>query len=135
MTKGIYITEIDKERLMKLIDTNLHSGKMQDKSLQNLEDEMNKATIVNPRQISQNIITMNSRVLLCIDEEEMEISLVYPSEADWSAKKVSIFSPIGTAILGYAEGDIIEWKVPSGITKIYIKKILYQPEAAGDYHM
>jgi regulator of nucleoside diphosphate kinase len=44
-------------------------------------------------------------------------------------------SPIGTAIIGYGEGDNIEWEVPNGRTEILIKKILYQPEAAGDYHL
>jgi regulator of nucleoside diphosphate kinase len=38
-------------------------------------------------------------------------------------------SPIGTAILGYSEGDIIEWKVPNGVVKILVEEILYQPEA------
>ena len=49
--------------------------------------------------------------------------------------KVSVFSPIGTAILGYREGSTIEWEVPSGTSTIIIKKILYQPEAAGEYHL
>jgi len=135
MPANIYITELDKEKLTKIINTELNSGKTPDKSLQKLEHEINKAIIVNPRQIPRHIITMNSHVLLQIDDEEMEISLVYPKDADWSTRKISVFSPIGTAILGYGEGDVVEWEVPSGLTKIQIKKILYQPEAAGDYHI
>jgi regulator of nucleoside diphosphate kinase len=44
-------------------------------------------------------------------------------------------SPIGTAILGYKEGDRITWEIPSGTIEIFIKKIIYQPEAAGGYHL
>jgi len=44
-------------------------------------------------------------------------------------------SPIGAAILGYAAGDTIERTVPDGVRKILIEAVLYQPEAAGHYHL
>jgi regulator of nucleoside diphosphate kinase len=78
---------------------------------------------------------MNSKALLSLNENEMELSLVYPGEANLAKKRLSVLSPIGTAILGYGEGDRIEWEVPSGLAKIHIRKVLYQPEAAGDYHL
>jgi len=71
---------------------------------------------------------MNSRVLLHVDGDEMEVSLVYPQDAGRDNKKLSIFSPIGTAILGYGEGSVIEWEVPSRVLKIHVKKVLYQPD-------
>jgi regulator of nucleoside diphosphate kinase len=43
-------------------------------------------------------------------------------------------APIGTAVLGYRLGDTIEWKVPAGLKKFKVEEIVYQPEAAGDYH-
>jgi transcription elongation GreA/GreB family factor len=43
--------------------------------------------------------------------------------------------PVGTAILGYREGAVVEWSVPFGQRWLSIEKILYQPEAAGDYHL
>ncbi|KPU44644.1 regulator of nucleoside diphosphate kinase [Oxobacter pfennigii] len=135
MSASIYITEIDKERLIKIINEELFSGKAMEKSIRHLENEIHKAVIVNSKQISKDIITMNSQALLHIDDEDIEVSLVYPKDADLDTNKMSVFSPIGTAILGYGEGDVIEWEVPSGTAKIHIKKILYQPEAAGDYHM
>ena len=48
---------------------------------------------------------------------------------------ISVLEPIGTALLGYRVGDIIEWKVPKGIRKIKVEELLYQPEAAGDFHL
>ncbi|MFO7612351.1 MAG: nucleoside diphosphate kinase regulator [Clostridia bacterium] len=135
MTKEIYITEADRERLTKLIDTELRNGKKQEKHLETLESEINKAKVVDPHQIRGDIITMNSRMILSLDGEEMEAVLVYPEEADWLKNKISVFSPIGTAILGYGEGDVIEWNVPSGKKEIIIKKVIYQPETAGDYHL
>jgi regulator of nucleoside diphosphate kinase len=80
---------------------------------------------------------MNSRVRLRdLDSgEKMQISLVYPSAADASAKKVSVLAPIGTAILGYRTGDTIEWEVPAGVRRLKIEDVLYQPEASGDFSL
>ncbi len=61
--------------------------------------------------------------------------LVFPDNSDVTEGKISILAPIGTALLGYKVGDIIEWKVPRGMAKLEVKEILYQPEAAGDYHL
>jgi len=46
--------------------------------------------------------------------------------------KISILAPIATALLGYREGDEIEWPTPGGRRRFKIVKVLYQPEAAGD---
>jgi len=61
--------------------------------------------------------------------------VVYPEDIDIEENKISILAPIGTAILGYKLGDIIEWQVPAGLRRLKIKKVLYQPEAAGDHHL
>jgi len=135
MSGEIYITQVDKARLKKLIDDTLYDETKTEQSLSVLESELDRAKVVDIEQLDPNVVTMNSRALLHIDGEEMEVSLVYPNEADWSEKKVSILSPIGTAILGYREGDTVEWEVPSGVAAIEIQKILYQPEAAGDHHL
>ena len=82
--------------------------------------------------LPKDVITMNSKILIIMNGNEGEVTLVYPQEADLIEDKISILSPIGTAILGYREGDTIEWAVPSGSIEIHIQKILYQPEAAGD---
>jgi regulator of nucleoside diphosphate kinase len=60
--------------------------------------------------------------------------LVFPGDADSARGKVSILAPIGTAVLGYKIGDMIEWEVPAGRKRFKVEQIVYQPEAAGDYH-
>jgi len=47
--------------------------------------------------------------------------------------KISVLVPLGTALLGFRKGDVVEWKVPGGLRKFKIKKVLYQPEAAGNF--
>lgn len=133
MPRDIFITHIDKDRIQKALNVILASTSKPDKHTKSLEGEIDRAMVVESQQIPKDVITMNSRVLLQLNDKEIELSLVYPEDADTSASKVSVFSPIGTAILGYKEGDTIEWEVPSGTSTIQIRKIIYQPEAAGDF--
>ena len=73
--------------------------------------------------------------VLKVDDEELEVALVYPEDADDRAGKLSVSSGIGTAILGYKEGDAFSWRMPNRTCHIRIDKVLYQPEAAGDFHL
>ncbi|MDF8361256.1 bifunctional GNAT family N-acetyltransferase/nucleoside diphosphate kinase regulator [Achromobacter anxifer] len=125
----IYITEIDKARLKELIE--LEQGP----AVVELEHELERAIVVKPQQVARNVVTMNSRALLQLDDEEMEVALVYPEDADSSAGKFSVCSDVGAAILGYQEGDSIDWRISDRTRRIGIRKVLYQPEAAGDFHL
>jgi len=125
----IYITEIDKARIRNLID--LEQGP----AVVELEHELERAIVVKPEQVARNVVTMNSRALLQLDDEEMEVALVYPEDADSSAGKFSVCSDVGAAILGYQEGDAIDWRISDRTRRIGIRKVLYQPEAAGDFHL
>jgi len=137
LKKLIYITDNDMRRLKKLIMVAREFGKEGEKYLMDLEGELERGKVVKPQDIPNNIITMHSKIRLRnIDtQEEMIYQLVFPDNADVNQGKISILAPIGTALLGYKVGDIVKWKVPAGLTKLKVEEILYQPEAAGDYHL
>lgn len=126
---GIYITEIDKARLESLVV--LEQGP----AVVELEHELERAIVVKPQQVARDVVTMNSRTLLQLDDEEIEVALVYPEDADSTLGKYSVCSDIGAAILGYQEGDAIDWRISDRTRRIEIRKVLYQPEAAGDFHL
>lgn len=126
---GIYITEIDQSRLRNLIA-------LEDETdVVDLEHEIERAIVVEPQQVKRDVVTMNSRAVLHLDDEKMEVALVYPEDADGSDDKLSVCSSVGTAILGYREGDAIDWRTPHRTRRIRIERVLYQPEAAGDFHL
>jgi len=103
---------------------------------ESLKKELQSAILVEPQDVPHDVVTMNSIVLISFIETKKQLSfqLVYPDQANVKENKISILSPIATALLGYKIGSIIEWLVPAGLTKIRIDNILYQPEAAGDYN-
>lgn len=135
--KLIYITNYDMKRLRELIMVAREFGNGGKKYLSDLENELDNGVVVDSREVPQDVITMNSKVLLrdINTQKEMICSLVFPDDSNADQGKISILAPIGTALLGYKVGDIIGWKVPAGLTKLKVEEILYQPEAAGDYHL
>ena len=136
-TSSIYITELDHNRLSALLDRTRDSNFTDREYLDKLEAELDRAEIVDPQDIPRDVITMRSKVLLkdLVSGESNTYSLVFPIEANFSEGKISVLAPIGTAILGYRQGDTIEWLVPSGLRKLKVEKVLYQPEAAGDHEL
>ena len=136
-TANIYITDPDYNRLSALIEKTREGNGVDRQYLNKLEAELDRAEIVDAKDIPANVITMRSTVRLkdLVSGEENTYSLVFPTEADFSQGKISVLAPIGTAILGYKSGDTIEWRVPSGLRRLKVDKIIYQPEAAGHFDL
>jgi len=134
--RRIYITEFDKTRLEELVAAADAAGRDR-KDLEALAGELKIAKVVPSAEVPHDVVTMNSRIRLCDADtgEEMVYTVVFPQDANVDTGAISVLAPVGTAILGYAVGDVVEWPVPSGIRRLRIAEILYQPEAAGDYHL
>ena len=136
-SRQIFITDFDVERLEVLIENANRRSSRDGKYLEELEHELTKAEVVAPAGIPPDVITMNSRV--CLQDmdsgEDLVYTLVFPGDADVDSGKISVLAPIGTAMIGYRTGDRITWSVPGGVKKLKVKKILYQPESAGDFHL
>ena len=133
--RDIYITKYDLARLKELLQVGISFAERDRQSLESLQNELDRAHIVEPTAVPHDVVTMNSHVRLKhLDTNEEKVwMLVFPSEANLEQQKISILAPIGTAILGYRAGDTVDWQVPAGRRTVRIQEILYQPEAAGRY--
>ena len=133
--RNIYITNQDHQRLTDMLEEALARNSRDSGFLKELARELALAQAVDPKEVPANVVTMNSRVVLQDVEsgERMEYTLVFPEKADIENGRLSVVSPIGTAILGYAKGDTLSWHTPGGPRKLKILDIPYQPEAAGDF--
>ena len=132
MTDRIFLTKIDFEKLCRLVEGR-RAGHASDRPyLETLEQELDRAEIVEPHAIPADVVTMNSEVRLKdLDSSEVKVyRLVFPGQSR-TGNTVSVLAPIGTAMLGYRAGDVIEWRVPKGIRRLEVVDVLYQPEAAG----
>jgi regulator of nucleoside diphosphate kinase len=132
MRDRIYITDSDFERLRRLIAGRRSSNSVDQEYLDILEHELDRAEIVQPDAIPHDVVTMNSEVRLRdLESGAVQVyHLVLPSQKR-TGNSISVLAPIGTAMLGYRAGDVIEWQVPKGIRRLKILDVIYQPEAAG----
>ncbi len=132
MRERIFVTNADADRLRRLIAAR-RTGSPQDLDyLETLEEELDRADVVEADSLPADVVTMNSEVRLKdLDSKEVIVyKLVFPNQPR-TANSISVLAPIGTALLGYRVGDVIEWPVPKGTRRLKVLKVLYQPEAAG----
>ncbi len=130
----IVISTQDADRLERLLES-FNDGAFPGKA--ELEDELARADIVDPKDVPPTVVSMNSTVRFRVQssDDEFELTLVYPKDMDSSGKKISILAPVGSALLGLSQGDQIEWPKPGGgFLHVTIEEILYQPERSGEYH-
>jgi regulator of nucleoside diphosphate kinase len=90
-----------------------------------LRDELARATTVDRESLPPGVVTVNSRVRF-VDEEsgvEEAYTITWPDRADGGVERVSVLAPIGTALLGYREGDELSWPTPGGIRRLRILSV------------
>ena len=86
------------------------------RNAEELTAELKKATVVNKNDFPQDVVRLNSKVRIKAEgkSEEMELILVTPDKANIKEKRISIMAPIGTALIGFRQGQKVKWKVPAG---------------------
>jgi len=133
----IILNRLDFTRIKRCITEAQEAKSIGNSEAEKLLTELESARIVRPEEIPSDVVSMNSIVKISFknNSRQVQFQIVYPDQANLKENKISIFSPIATALIGYKVGDEIEWVVPAGLTKIKIDEIIYQPEAAGDYHL
>ena len=109
-TSELIISTVDYTHLMQLIE------KTNTSAADALDEEISRAKVVDTTALPKNTVTMNSLVTFSdIDsKEEKTVQLVYPQEADINQLKISILSPVGSALIGLSLGGAIEWPIPQG---------------------
>ena len=135
--KQVIITKQDYNRINRSLTEAKARNSIKKEEAEKLAAELKSAKIVDQAEIDKDVVTMNSIVKIHFQNNKtnMEFQLVYPADADLKQKKISIFSAVASALIGYKVGDEIDWLIPSGMTKIVIDEVIYQPEAAGDFDL
>lgn len=128
----ITVSATDAERLGRLLDgiNDDHPGKDE------LLAELERADIVESRDVPADVVTMNSTVRFRVkgSRKELSLTLVYPRDQGQD-DTISIMAPVGSALLGMTAGERIAWPKPGGGTMaLEIIEISYQPERHGEYH-
>ncbi|MDD5205325.1 MAG: nucleoside diphosphate kinase regulator [Desulfobacterales bacterium] len=137
LEKKLYVTEQDMERLEPILASAHQKNGHEKENLRRLSEDLERARVVDARHIPPDVVAMNSRVH-AVDAnsgEEMIFTLVFPEAADFSQGRISVLAPIGSAVLGYRAGDVVEWKVPAGTRRLKIVRVLGRPEKEEDQEL
>ncbi|MCW5965330.1 MAG: nucleoside diphosphate kinase regulator [Bryobacterales bacterium] len=131
MTKSaIHITESDMARLRQLTEARLLTHSAQLELLARLEEELDRAEVVDPDSLPIDVISMNSRVLVRDLDTGREVvhHLVFPAQSWGKGEALSVLAPLGIALLGYRVGDVVEARTPGGVRRVEVLALLGQPE-------
>lgn len=119
----IYITPDDYSKLRLLLATAAQSNPTA--GLRTLREELDRAAITQPSDLPAGVVTMGSAVEfqdLATNEVE-EYTIAFPDRANVEAKRLSILAPIGTALIGCREGDVVSWSTPGGTRQLKILRV------------
>ena len=135
--RKIYITQTDLQRLCRVVASEFELNAGPNRHLTELIAELERAEVVLSDEIPDDVVTMNSTVVLRdVDTGETETyTLVYPNHANIARGRLSVLAPVGTAILGYQVGDVVRWRVPSGMRRLRVEEVIFQPERVGAFHL
>jgi regulator of nucleoside diphosphate kinase len=132
----LLITEADFDRLRHLVESPRYrvSHAM---LIPLLKKGLERCRVVEPSGVPRGVVTMHSVVTVRDTRagEPETYTLVFPDDADIDAGKLSVLAPLGAALLGARAGQTIEFAAPAGRRRLKVERVLYQPEAAGHYHL
>lgn len=109
---NIRISETDHSRLTALASTSMTENP---EISEELLDELDRAKVVTDSSIAAEVVQMGSTVTYRASTNDTKtVKLVFPGEADISEGKISILTPIGTALIGLSIGQSISWTARNG---------------------
>ena len=124
------LTQIDYIRLTRLA-SQLEAG-----ASGTIQELLDNSDLVASAAVPATVVTMYTQVLLqdAAGGEPHKVALCYPDDAEPSQGFISVLSPLGAGLLGLRVGDVARWRTPVGVDRrARIVKVLFQPEASGDY--
>ncbi len=132
------VNQYDLDRLKELIAVVRVFGRKEwQDNADALDRELTDARVISPREVPADVVTMNSRVRIRDRKSgaEQVVVLVFPRDLHAHPTNVCILDPIGLGLFGRRIGDVYEVRNKRGETLYQVEEILYQPEAAGDFHI
>jgi transcription elongation factor GreA len=98
-----------------------------DAKIRQIKDRLARAEVIDPSKMSGDQAAFGAMVFAknLQTNQEVKYLLVGPEEADVTAGKISIQSPIGKAFLGKKTGEEVQVETPGGLRSFEILKITW----------
>lgn len=121
MNPPIYLHESDAASLRHRVDSLAHDTHSR-RALAGLRAELARALILPAESFPSDVVRIGSSVEVhdLTDDETSRYVLCYPEHAEISSGRLSVFAPLGTAILGIPAGHSFTWDMPGGTRRLRI---------------
>ncbi|PJZ71482.1 transcription elongation factor GreAB [Leptospira perolatii] len=131
------VSKQDHQRILSKIESPEKPEASHQPTLQLLKKELSKAKKIDPKEVPQDLITMNSKFVLkdIGDAKAYQFTLVYPEDFEPKEGKISVLSPHGTALIGIRVGEVVRWPFAGGEKYLRVQELLYQPAASDHFHL
>ena len=135
MSSKLTLSTVDFSRLMPLVTAS--AARVAEDVVDQLDEKLASATLVEPETMDSDVVTMNSKVLLSspVWEAPREYRLVYPPERTGGPGELSVLSALGTELLGARIGARFALGSGPSFRRLELAAVTYQPEAAGDWDL
>ena len=95
--------------------------------------ELERASVLSDNAVPADVVRMNSTVLFrTIGGDERSVQLVFPREADIGEGRVSVLTPVGTALIGLRPGQSITWLTRDGRKQLLTVLAVWPPAGSGE---
>jgi regulator of nucleoside diphosphate kinase len=121
MSSPLYLLDSDAASLRHRINS-LSQDPHSRRALAGLRAELERAVVINSEDFPANIVRINSLVDVhdLTDGETARYTLSFPEHADITIGRLSVFAPLGTALLGFPAGHEFTWDMPRGQRRLRI---------------
>jgi regulator of nucleoside diphosphate kinase len=125
----IIVSDIDIYRLRGLVGAASSDRFLDQTHVDELRSELERAIVLPLGEVPHGVVSMGAKVQVRdLGSGRIEgFELVYPREADTSAQRLSVLAPLGTALLGNSQGDVVEWRMPGGRRCFRIERVMQAP--------
>jgi regulator of nucleoside diphosphate kinase len=129
MTTRIILEKNEYYWLMGLIENQKYTDPLNQNCLDILYNELKEADVKDEADMPDRIVRLNSMVSVHTPYGPKKgLQIVTPSERNVEQDKISILSPMGSALIGYGMGDEVKWLFPNGKGKIKILEVKNAPK-------
>ena len=124
MKNGKLVIEKNELKIISELVKNIDASEnLMNKCIHKLKDELRTAIVVEDKDFPSDVIRLNSMVDVETPFGIMKAQLLLPNMSKPTQKKISLLTTMGSALIGYAEGDEIMWSFPNGEKLIKILKV------------
>lgn len=125
MPPSITLTTTDHVALSARVGKLLASASKNRDAWLRLREELDRAVILPSEVVSPQVARVGSTFTVRdLDSEERDtFTLVWPEQANVDEGRLSVLTPLGTAVIGYARGDEIVWKMPGGERRLLLEAV------------